>query len=60
MFFINTNLETLFNMLKRLDCRRDTLNNNGIYLFKIHNLLSKHVISVYVKVMVDSIWKRDK
>ena len=58
MFFINTILETLFNMLKRLDCRKDALNYNHFnFKLKYPQLGPEICFLVSVKMIKDSKWK---
>ena len=55
--FNNTILETLFNLLKRLDFQKDALNYNRLNFFDIDNLVPKRTILVNVKIIADTIWK---
>ena len=58
MDIINIILETLFNMLKRWDCRKDILNYNRIDYLNIHVQLPRNAILMIAKIIAGSIWKR--
>ena len=58
-FWLTLFWKHFFNMSKRLDCRKDALNYYHINFFDIHNYVAIHAILVNVKIIADSIWKRD-
>ena len=45
-------------MLKRLDCRKEDLDDNRINFVNIYNQPPKHITFVNVKIVAEIIWKR--